>query len=288
VTLLPVRHRPVRVSVRVGGEALRPVLEKALRASREALATDIRPDIVFTDGAGDVPDDAWRVQLVADKDAAAYTGPFVIDRNHPLTEGLSLQGAVWGAGRGTDLPGAPVIAAGSVPLVSDVERPGGRHDVHLRLRPDLSTVQDTPAWPVLFWNLLHWQASLAPGLSRPNFRLGEDAVYTFAAMRDAVEVVAPSGEARRMSVTDRRVVVRGDEVGVYQVRNPQDHAELASVAVNALSRDESDLRDCAPGRWGDWLDETSLRLEYHSTSWVLLLLALGVVSVHLFLVSRGG
>jgi hypothetical protein len=60
------------------------------------------------------------------------------------------------------------------------------------------------------------------------------------------------------------------------------------VAVNALSRDESDLHECASGRWGDWLDETSLRLEYQSVSWALLLLALGVVSLHLFLVSRGG
>jgi hypothetical protein len=63
---------------------------------------------------------------------------------------------------------------------------------------------------------------------------------------------------------------------------------VASVAVNALSRDESDLRECASGRWGDWLDEASMRLEYRSVAWILLLLALGVVTIHLFLVSRGG
>ncbi len=288
VTLLRVRSRPVRVSVRVGEASLRSVLEKALRAAREAVLTDTRPDIVFTDDEGDVPEDVWRVQLVVDKDGAAYTGPFVLDRNHPLTEGLSLHGAVWGAGKGMNLPGAAVIAAGNVPLLSDVEPPGSRHDIHLRLRPELSTLQDTPAWPVLIWNLLHWQASLAPGLHRPNLRLSEEAVYTFAQPRETIEVVSPTGATRRVPVTDRRVVLRGEEVGVYQLRSLQDHSTLAEVAVNALCRDESDLRDCATGRWGDWLDDTSVRLEYQSISWIVLLLALGVMSLHLFLVSRGG
>jgi hypothetical protein len=288
VTLLPVRHRPVRVSLRVTAEGLRAVLDKALRASREAVLTEVRPDVVFTDGDPDVPESAWRVQVIADKDAAAYTGPFVINRNHPLAEGLALQGVVWGAGKSAELPGTPVIAAGNVPLVTDVERPGRRHDVRLRLRPDVSTLQDTPAWPVLVYNLLHWEASLAPGLDRPNIRLGEQAVYTFDEARDEVEVVPPEGPPRRTPVTDLRVVVRGDETGVYEVRSPGAQEPLASVAVNALARDESDLRDCATGRWGDWLDETSLRLEYQSVSWVLLLLALGVVTVHLFLVWRGG
>ncbi len=57
-------------------------------------------------------------------------------------------------------------------------------------------------------------------------------------------------------------------------------------AVNALSRDESDLSVCVSGRWGDWLDETSLRLEYQAVDWLLLLLAVAVVTLHLFLVAR--
>jgi hypothetical protein len=290
VVLMPVHPRPVRVRVRVGDDALRRLVDRALRATREALVTDTRPEVVFTDAAEpEDAGDAWLVRLLRDADGASYTGPFVIDRAHPLAEGLSLQGVVWGAGKGTEVPGAPVIMAGNVPLVTDQEA-GSRHEVRLRLRPDLSTVQDSPAWPVLVANVLGWYASRAPGLSRPNLRLGEEAVLTFAGPHDPVEVVAPDGSVRRAEVPDRRVAVRGEDVGIYQVREPADRggAVLARVAANALARDESDLSGCASGRWGDWLDETSLRLEYQSIAWLLVLLALGVVTVHLVLVARGG
>jgi hypothetical protein len=288
VILLPTRPRPVRVAVRVADDALRRPLEKALKAIRDAPIVDSRPDVVFLDapedeGAGD----AWRVHLIGDRDGAAYTGPFVVDRTHPLTEGLSLQGIVWGAGKSADLAGAPVVLAGNVPLLTDREV-GARHEVRLRLRPDLSTLQNSPAWPVLVWNLLHWHAATAPGLVRPNVRLGEEAALTLPRLRDAVEVVSPGGTARRVPVADRRLVVRAEDVGVYAVRNLEDKMPLASIAANALARDESDLSGAAAGRWGDWLDETSLRLEYQSVSWVLLLLVLGVMTLHLVLAARGG
>jgi hypothetical protein len=288
VTLLPTRPRPVRVGVRVADDTLRRPLEKALKAIREAQIVDSRPDVVFLDGQEDEgAGEAWRVHLIEERDGAAYTGPFVLDRAHPLTEGLSLQGIVWGAGKSADLPGAPVVLAGNVPLLTDQEV-GARHEVRLRLRPDLSTLQSSPAWPVLVWNLLHWHAATAPGLGRPNIRLGEEATLTFPKARDAVEVVWPDGTARRVLVADRRLVVRAEDVGVYTVRNPEDKMSLASIAANALARDESDLSAAASGRWGDWLDETSLRLEYQNVSWVLLLMVLGVVTLHLVLVVRGG
>jgi hypothetical protein len=287
VTLLPTRPRPVRVQVRVADETLRKPLDKALKAIREALFVESRPEVLFVDTAEDEAGDAWRVRLIRDKDGAAYTGPFVIDRAHPLTEGLSLQGIVWGAGKSAEVPGAPIVLAGNVPLLTDQEI-GARHEVRLRLRPDLSTVQDSPAWPVLAWNLLQWHAAAAPGLGRPNIRLGEETALTFARPPDAVDVTAPDGSRRRVPVADRRVVVRAEDVGLYAIRNPQDQAPLGSVAANALARDESDLSAAATGRWGDWLDETSLRLEYQSVSWLLLLFALGVLTIHLVLVARGG
>jgi hypothetical protein len=288
VTLQPVRFRPVRVQLDVANPGLRRILEKALEATHFAHLGDQRPEIVVTDGDRDIAGDAWRVQLLSEKDAVGYSGPFVIDRNHPLTEGLSLQGVIWGGGKSADLPGAPVVLAGNVPLLTDAERPGGRHDLRLRLRPDLSTLPESPAWPVLVWNLLQWHASLAPGLARPNIRLGEETMYTFAEPRDAVEIVAPGGATRQVAVADRRVVVRGEDVGTYEIRDAADKSVIATIAVNALARDESDLRDAATGRWGDWLDETALRLEYQSIDWAVLLVLLAVVMVHLVLVSRGG
>jgi hypothetical protein len=186
------------------------------------------------------------------------------------------------------MPGAPVVLAGNVALLTDKESADGRHDLRLRLRPDLSTVQLSPAWPVLMWNILQWRQSKAPGLDRSNVRVGEQAVLTLYRARDALEVVAPDGTARRVAAPERRLVIRAEDAGVWQVRDPKNKEVLASCAANPLSQGESDLSGCGSGRWGDWRDATSLRLEYQSVAWVLLLLALGVGIVHMVLVSRGG
>jgi hypothetical protein len=286
VTLLPAAARTAGVGVRVRDKALRELVEKAVRAVKEARLNAAAPDVVFTDAEDDSAEgSAWLVRLLAEKDAEAFTGPFVLDRAHPLTEGLALAGVVWGAGKAAALPGAPVVMAGNVPLLTDVERAAGRHELHLRLRPDLSTLQDTPNWPVLVWNLLQWHASLAPGLARANVRLGEEAVLNLPPGTASAEVTAPDGRTRTVHVQGRRVVVRANDVGAYSLRT--DEGRFA-FAANALSRDESDLRACAAGRWGDWLDDAALRLEYRSVSWAVLLVLLAVVSLHLFLVARAG
>jgi hypothetical protein len=291
VSLLPIAAQPIRTALHIKDETLRQLIDKVLRATRHAEMTDVQPDIVFTDRA-ETPEgagDAWVVRILAERDAVPYAGPFVLDRNHPLTEGLSLQGVVWGAGKARELPGSPVILAGNVPLLTDQERRAAgptapRHEVRLRLRPDLSTLPDAPGWPILIWNLLQWRASEKPGLHRVNFRLGEQAALTFATPRESVAVVRPDGTRQTMPVQDRRLVVRPDEVGVWSIEAGE---ESAAFAVNALSANESDLTGCISGRWGDWLDETSLRLEYQSIAWILLLLVLAIATTHLLLVARG-
>ncbi|MHB1425891.1 MAG: BatA domain-containing protein [Gemmataceae bacterium] len=285
VSLLPSAAHPARTMVRIKDETLRQLIEKALRASRHAEMVEKEPDIVFSDGAEMAKDagDAWVVRLLAERDAVPYAGPFVLDRNHPLTEGLSLQDVIWGAGKEQAIPGAPVILAGNVPLLADVETRTNGHELRLRLRPDLSTFPDAPGWPILMWNLLQWRASVKPGLHRVNYRLGEQVAMTFAAPRPSVAVIRPDGTRQTMPVQERRLVVRPDEVGVWSIEADE---ESASFAVNALSADESDLIGCVSGRWGNWLDETTLRLEYQSIAWILLLVVLLIATVHLLLVAR--
>jgi hypothetical protein len=291
VSLLPLAAHSVRTMVRIKDEALRSLIDKALRATRQAEGVEKQPDVVFTDGT-ETPkdaDDAWVVRLLTERDAVPYAGPFVLDRNHPLTEGLSLQDVIWGAGKTHEIPGSPVILAGNVPLLADQDRRDAgptavRHELRLRLRPDLSTLPDAPGWPILIWNLLQWRNEDKPGLHRVNFRLGEHVTLTFATPRPSLEVVHPDGARQTVPVQDRRLSVRPDEVGIWFIDADE---ESASFAVNALSADESDLTGSVSGRWGDWLDETSLRLEYQSVGWVLLLLAVAIATLHLFLVARG-
>jgi hypothetical protein len=290
VSLLPLAPHPVRTRVRIKDETLRSLMEKALQATRQAEKVENQPDVVFTDGSETPKEagDAWVVRLLAERDAVPYAGPFVLDRNHPLTEGLSLQDVIWGAGKTHEIPGSPVILAGNVPLLTDQDRRDAgstavRHELRLRLRPDLSTLPDAPGWPILIWNLLQWRASDKPGLHRVNFRLGEQVTLTFATPRPSVALVHPDGARQTVPVQDRQLSVRPDEVGIWSIDAEE---ESASFAVNALSANESDLTSCVSGRWGDWLDETSLRLEYQSIAWILLLLAAAIATLHLLLVAK--
>jgi hypothetical protein len=281
VTLLRQNRSPVAVQVRIQDKVLRPLVEKALRATGQVSLGSAKPDLLVTDeeaAAADNPD-TWILRLLAEKEAEAFVGPFILDRSHPLTEGLSLKGVIWGAGKNTELPGQPVVLAGNVPLLTDVRQTTGRHELRLRLRPDLATLQDAPAWPVLFWNLVQWRSLQAPGLDNVNLRLGDTAVLRIAGQLEEALVITPDGSERQVAVLGGGVVVRAEETGRYEVRTP---GGKFTFVVNTLNRDESDLTACVSGRWGDWIIEEIPGTEARNLAWVLLLLTLGILAVHLY------
>ena len=285
VMLLPQRRKPVRVDVRIQDLRIHSLIENALGSTGRALLTKAVPELVFLDDttAADDSAEAWYMRVITEPDASAYLGPFVIDLTHPLTEGLSLGGVVWGAGVKEQLMGTPIITAGNVPLLTDSERFTGAHEIRLRLRPDLSTLQNSPNWPILMWNLLQWRASQTPGLERANLRLGEVAVLTTRLGTESVEIVSPDGEMSVQSVPDRAINLKAEAVGVYEIRAGTGKYAFSS---NALYQAESDLTNKATGRWGDWGEETLRWWGYQSFAWFFLLLAIGVLTLHLIFLKR--
>src|SRR5262245_11489175 len=165
VVLVPGEHKAVRVDLRIGNQALRELVAKALQSTLNANITRANPELVITDEpeSRDERSQSWILRIVSEKDAASYLGPFVVDRAHRMSEGLSLGGVVWGSGKSSLFPGSPIITAGNIPLLTDVER-AGFHELRLRLRLDLSTLQETPNWPILISNLVNWRARTTPGL----------------------------------------------------------------------------------------------------------------------------
>jgi hypothetical protein len=277
--------KPVRVDVQVQNKVMRDLIERAFRATPGTELTNTDPHVFVTDRDALRPEsaDAWVVRLILEKEAEAYTGPFVMDRSHPLTQGLDLQGVVWGGGKAEGVAGAPVIMAGNVPLVTDAAAANDFHEIRIRFKPELSTLAESPNWPVFFWNLAQWRAAALPGLSRVNVRLGADTVLTLRSPMEAVEVTTPSGIKHTQPVQGRQTTIRAEEVGEYQVRAG---SETFAFAVHTANGDESDLRDKTSGRWGDWLDETTLRLEYQNIAWALLILVLCLLTLHAFLIAR--
>jgi hypothetical protein len=281
ILLLPEDTRRVRVALRINDAELRPLVERALQAVPNAVLTETQADLLVSDADLANATESWTLQLIKEGNAASYLGPFVLDRAHPLTEGLALGGVVWAAGSSTQVPGEPIVLAGNVPLLTVLERAGGRREVRLRLQPALSTLQLSPNWPILWWNLLHWRARSAPGLSERNLRLGGAAELLTAAA--SITVNRPQQPALQLPVTDGRVRLQADVPGLYQI---QDGNTVHQLAVNALHKAESDLSQQASGRWGNWAIAAAFEWEYRNVSWALLLAALLLLALHAWLINK--
>jgi hypothetical protein len=284
--LLPQPQRIVRVDLSAAGKTMRDALTRALTASGQALLTDQRPTLQITDqmSASTTGPETWLVQFVAEAQGEAYVGPFVVDRSHPLTDGLSLAGQIWGAGKTARPHGRTIVAAGNIPLITERIRPGGRREIRVRLRPDISTLQDSANWPVLVSNMLEYRAAALAGMEQTNVRLGVRARVALDNPAQNITVTDPSGDQSKSPVADRSASIIARSPGVYTVNaGPAEYR----FAANTLAPAESDLRDRTSGDWGDWLADRAVAVEYTSISWVLLLAALAMLAAHSVIVSPG-
>ncbi len=281
--LLPETDKPVRVGLKLSNEKLRDTISKALKASKAATIVSSRAELVITDSPESGSAGAWRLVLVTGSEASAYVGPFVIDRSHPLSEGLQMEGVIWAAPNDRSAEGAPVITAGNVVLLADNLRPDGTHNLQMCLSPELSTLTDSPNWPILIWNLLKWRSALSPGADRHNLRLGEQAGFVIPKGIETAVLLRPDGSDQDLPVLDRRVAVAVTAPGVYTL-NAGDYSW--SLAANPASREESDLAAAQSGRWGSWSDSEHFLYERADISWLLALGAIAVLTFHLMLVSR--
>jgi hypothetical protein len=286
--LMPQPHKQAAVAVRISDEKLKQSLEKALQATGIATVTGGEPDLLFTDDqqVNPLPEeqakDTWVVQFLVESSAESFVGPFVIDRGHPLTDGLSLAGVVWAAAR-TQPAGRAIITAGDVPLLTDTER-GGVHQLRWHIKPDISTLQDSPAWPVLVWNIADWRVSHLPGLRETNIHLGSSVTLALAPGVKDVQVKAPGESPISLPAGDRSLSISADTSGVYEVIAGRDHFNFAA---NALSRQESDLTHCDSGSWNGWDGDTQ-ELQQRSIAWIFALLAMVILALHLAIVARSG
>jgi len=283
VQLLPPIRRRVRVQVALSNPALGTLANRTLDATglRAVLTAD--PELVIRESDAGISSNAWNLQWLCPTGATAYVGPFVVDNSHPLAEGIALEGVVWAAAPLTNSPGeVPVILAGNTPLLSVREDIlGGRH-LTLNFNPGLSTLQDTPDWPILFWNLLQWRAAELPGLKESNVRLGaEEDLKTTGR---PITVMLPDNTTKSFPGTGGHLAIETPMAGLYSVvMGPVTNC----FAVNPLAAEESDLSGCVSGQWGAWSEDIQRRFEETSAVWMFALAALALLTAHLYLLAAG-
>ncbi|MCL4177287.1 MAG: BatA domain-containing protein [Verrucomicrobia bacterium] len=285
VQLLPPIRPRVRVQVAITNAAMHELLSRTLEVTGLRAALSVDPELVIHQASGAVHGtNAWDLRWVlpSAEEGVAFTGPFVIDTSHPLTEGLALEGMVWTAATNLALsPGTvPVITAGNIPLVLAREDALGRRHLTLNLDPGLSTLHNTPGWPILFWNLLRWRATEQPGLSERNFRLGAEVELRTAGQ--PATVTRPDGVVVQFVETSDRLSLETPLPGHYLVSLG---TATNAFVVNPLAADESALTGCATGRWGGWKDEEAQRRQLASAVWIFGLAALAIMVVHLVLLA---
>ncbi|MBN1395835.1 MAG: BatA domain-containing protein [Pirellulales bacterium] len=283
VVLLPENEKPLRVLVDLAEDNLRKAVLRALEATAGASVVSQRPELVVCDKSGAIEGDAWRLEIVGGQDSVAYAGPFVIDHNHELTQGLSLQNVIWSAPSRADPLGLPIVAAGNAPLLTETTDAGGRRRLRMLFAADASNLQDMPDWPILFDNLVRWRRAELPGIAAPNVRLGQTVDVALAVAVERVAVVAPSKNRRSIEVRGRCVSLPAEQVGIYQIETPTAEYQFAA---NAVSRDESDLSDCRSGRWGNWDDSQIYQDRRIALRWIFLLAAMAAMAAHLGLIAK--
>ncbi|MDJ0835675.1 MAG: VWA domain-containing protein [Acidobacteriota bacterium] len=277
--------RTVDVRIELEDERIGDLVTRAVVTSeRYSRATGI-PDLVITDEPPplDPPDKTWYLTIAAPPNAKPLAGPFIRNSGHPLCEGLDFGGSIWGAPRRSGDPDRlPVITAGNVPLIED-EDLGGRHNITMFFAPDSSTFQRSPAWPVLFWNLLEWRAQSKPGLGSRNLHIGASTNLKLARAGLPVTITEPDETTRIITPPGRDLLLTGDRVGLFGV-NAEGIDE--AFAVNTLDLAESTLTRAETGTWGDWSGLVNRRQEFKALTIPLLLAALALLGWHWWLVKR--
>lgn len=282
LTLLPPSRKPIRVKV---GSLPADVAEKvrhAVEASGIGVLVQDNPEIQF-DSAADVanqPASLWTVRIVAETDSdkvKSFIGPYLIEHTHPIATGLSLDGVVWSGGEEPNLTGTPIISAGEVPLLVEQRRRNGSRILSMQLNDRLSTLTSGPAWPILIWNILRYRGGQTVGFAINNMKLGTEAEFVPAEGDRALDVVSPDGEKKTVPIVGGPVRVPADRVGVYRTKTESGDY---SFSVGTLSAKESNLLETTTGIDGNWLDDETLRTEYRSVVWILLLATLALLTIH--------
>jgi Ca-activated chloride channel homolog len=103
-------------------------------------------------------------------------GPFVLEKRHPLLQGVTLGGVVW-TGVVPLSPGAvhPLTSGGERALIGTLAPTAGSTDPAFLFNLDLERTNliRSPDWPILISNLVEMRRRELPGPERWNYRVGE-------------------------------------------------------------------------------------------------------------------
>lgn len=211
-------------------------------------------------------------------------GPFLIEKRHPLLDGVSLDGVVWSAASDLRLPGTPLVSAGNLPILTEELTATGRR-FHMNIDWTRSSLQRTPDWPILLDNLARLRRRELAGSRTTSLAVGE--IFHYQETRPAEYELQGPGETRNLRAQGALAIEGIDAVGNYRLL--QDGVEVAQFGVHFGDDAESDLRASSVG---ERASSVELAEQESGTSWVVMLLGIMALAALLldwwFLRSKAG
>lgn len=187
----------------------------------------------------------------ARKSAKDLGGPFLIDKRHLLSDGLTLGGVVWAGVQPLANSATPIITAGDHLLLARLNHTATSAYV-LNIDLSKSNLTETPDWPILISNLVEQRRDQLPGLRRWNYRLHEDIAFR---LYDGVESDDLATRSLTLNVGTQSTPLtrlpmvelpRLEQPGVYVVQDGDE--EFGRFAVNYFDIEESTLLRLRTGR----------------------------------------
>ncbi len=182
---------------------------------------------------------AWSIEIPANSESQALLGPFLLDKAHPLTRGMNLEGVLWSVPTGSTATGSTLISAGQSTLLSQ----DGRR-IQLRIDPTKSTLSRSPDWPIFLLNAAELRRASLPGLSQSSTQVGQELLWRNAASGSWI-LTDPKGQSRALPEQTDLDIGGLYRPGVWTLQRDQDPASV--IAVNALDPLESELRELSAG-----------------------------------------
>lgn len=261
IVLVEPQSRTLAVAVELPADSTeRRLVDRALATLPDVVIESPEEAHLVIGWARDIPttaSDRWWLGLgpidpseAAREQAANLVGPWLIERQNPLMDGITLGGVIWGGVQPVTQRLTPVISVDRNFLFGRLE---GLPLTAWLMNIDLSrsNLGDSPDWPILISNLVESRRNALPGLRTWNYRLDEAIPLRLppgeANSSTELSLILPDG-SRRPLVRDRNDLVEilpPGTPGLYRI--VEGMTEHGRFAVNFFDRDESDLRKLDSG-----------------------------------------
>jgi len=178
-------------------------------------------------------------------DPKNVVGPFLMERTHPLLDGVTLEGVIFPGAAPAKKGLTPIVSCGDLPLIAILQSTLARV-YWLNLDLGRSNLCHSPDWPILCHNLVGLRRGALPGFARRSFRLGEEIRYARPDPARALTVTGPEGYTKEFPPAPELYLSRLSAPGVYRIESDGELADRFSV--NLLDDRESKLTSLTDGR----------------------------------------